>query len=149
MSTNKLEYYHVAEIQIETAIDLFNEGNFICAITLAGAGEEILGTLLQLLYPSAEKAMDKMTQGVSAIAPELSHKEIRDDSLNIVRNGFKHVKEDICEQDIDLRLHAIQYIARACVNYVTLRDTLTVKMIAFSNAHPGSYFDEVTEGVKS
>jgi len=133
MASTVLEYYQLAEVQIETAIDLFNEGNFICAITLAGAGEEILG---KLLPPSTEIALESLTKKVSSLAPELSPKQIKDDYLNIVRNSLKHVKEDICEQDIDLRLHAIQYIARACVNYVTLRDTLTTKMIAFSNAHP-------------
>ena len=133
MASTTLEYYQVAEIQIETAIDLFNQGNFICAITLAGAGEEILG---KLLPPSAEIALKAMTNKISQIAPELSPKEIRDNYLNIVRNALKHVKEDICEQDIDLRLHAIHYIARACINYASLQNTLTAKMVAFSDAHP-------------
>lgn len=134
MSTTKVEYYQIAEVQIERAIDLFNEGDFICAITLAGAGEEILG---KLLPPSSETAMSMMIKKVTTIAPEITEKMIRDDYLNAVRNAFKHLVEDICDQDINLRLHAIQYIARACTNYVSLRNKLTVKMKAFSDVHLG------------
>jgi hypothetical protein len=146
MNVTKLEYYQLAEIQVETAIDLFNQGNFVCAITLAGAGEELLGKLL----PScAENAVNTLAKAVSSIAPEQSHKQIIDSYLNIIRNGFKHLKEDICEQDIDIRLHAIQYIYRACTNYLILRNDLTPKMISFSDAHPSSSFFDVKTDSKA
>ena len=135
MTVTELEYYHIAEIQIDTAIDLFNESNFICAITLAAAGEEILG---KLLPPFEEKAMDKLAKSVLSLAPELSDKEIKDNYLNLVKNGFKHIVNALCEQDIDIKLQAIQYIARACTNYISLRADLTKKMRAFSDAHPGN-----------
>lgn len=142
MTSNKLEYYHIAEIQVETAIDLFNAGNLICAITLAGAGEEILG---KLLPEDKEKAVDRMAKTFAVNTPELTHKQIKDNYLNIVRNGFKHIIEDICDQDINLRMHAIQYIGRACLNYFSLKNNLTKKMIAFSEAHPPEYFDDAEE----
>lgn len=145
MSATKIEYYQLAVIQIETAIDLFNEQNFICAITLAGAGELILGKLLPL---SVETAMDEILTKVSEIVPNIPRDTIRDDYMNVIRNGFKHVNENICEQDIDIRLQAIQYITRACTNYAKLRNTMTTKMISFGNAQPSSSFEDSTAAVK-
>ncbi len=45
-----LEYYHIAQTQVDKAIELYKaetiEGH-MCAITLAGAAEEILGKLIE------------------------------------------------------------------------------------------------------
>jgi hypothetical protein len=142
MTSTKLEYYDIARIQIDAAIELYNSGNFICAITLAGAGEEILG---KLLPPNAETAMRRLTKKVAPHFPELSEKKLTDNHLNLIKNGFKHLIEEICEQDIPIKLQAIQLIARASSNYAALTKAMTQAMVKFSEAHPPSSFDDATE----
>jgi hypothetical protein len=41
----KISKIDIALIQLRTAVQLYNKGNYISSITLAGASEEILGQI--------------------------------------------------------------------------------------------------------
>ena len=75
---------HISQIQIDNAIGhFFNDNNYVCAITLAGAAEEILGNILR-------------ETGYENILSEI-HNEAEDGKFskfsakaNEIRNELKH-----------------------------------------------------------
>ncbi len=111
----------VAVKQLETAIDLFvDRGDYISAITLAGAAEDILGTLVK--RKGARPAVDELCSSLIAKhVPTADPRHIRDKYLNKPRNSLKHanrLKEDAIE--IEVEAEAISMIARALSNLLTL-----------------------------
>jgi len=140
MANHHLEYYLIASIQIDKAIDSYLEGTlggYICATTLAGAGEEILGKLLsyQLNEDAAlneivisileQHDIDKNHKDFSKLK-----KEFRD-MLNEPRNAYKHFNEEFCEKNVDPQFFAEMLINRAIINYEKLQDSITKKMGVF------------------
>jgi len=111
----------IAVKQLETAIDLFvDRGDYISAITLAGAAEEILGVLVKRSgkHPSVD---DLCRSLIAKYVPTADPKHIRDQYLNKARNSLKHAnraKED--EIAIEVEQEAISMIARALNNLITL-----------------------------
>jgi hypothetical protein len=110
---------HKAEIarrQIETACELFFSGaDFLAVVTLAGAAEEILGTLIRR---RDEKAMiDHLCDLNSKLTgarefPEFSQK------INWIRNSLKHAKRPN-EDELEVKEgEAISMLSRAVANYV-------------------------------
>lgn len=127
----KLEYHHIAEFQIDKAIELYLEETlegYICAITLAGAGEEILGKLTTI--QGRESAYQNLLNSLIDEFEDSDKKRIGEIS-NFVRNSLKHFKEAFCEYDVDLELHARVMVMRAVANYITLRNLKTEKMTEF------------------
>lgn len=122
---NKL---NIALHQLERAILLFlNENDFISALTLAGAAEEILGTYVKNRnkVPCVDvQAKLLKNQDLS----ELSEKEIKFLHLNLARNALKHFHNKT-EEDMSLALETevIALIVRGLDNVVKLE-------IRFSNA---------------
>ena len=116
----------IAKAQIETAIDLFfNEDDRIAVLTLAGAGEEILGNVL-----SRKKSRNML--GVVYSASEerqlsLDPKDIAN-IANRTRNALKHAKFET-EDEIDFDPEeAVIMLLRATINYQLEVGTLTARM---------------------
>ena len=111
----------IAKHQLDRAISLFlNENDFICAITLGGAAEEILGKEIQ--RHGNTSACDDLTSILrKKYAPDSSQKEIRNKHLNSVRNAIKHFNDEN-EQEVDTNweAQAIQMLARCCINIIRL-----------------------------
>jgi len=86
----------VAQVQLTEAITLFVQNKFLCAVTLAGAVEEILGKLLQRkaelpVIRESTRAIQELRDriGLSAMDGK-SEKEIVD-GWNAGRNALKHL----------------------------------------------------------
>jgi hypothetical protein len=89
---SKLE---IARVQLEEAIAMFVGEKFLCALTLAGASEEILSRLLNsrgqfsAMEQSAEAVLSiKQTTGLAGLA-EVTDKRLYK-SWNAARNAAKH-----------------------------------------------------------
>ncbi len=92
---SRISKVEIAKLQINEAIAQFLEGNFVCAITLAGAGEAVLAGILTAAGESS--VVEDSTNSIQRIrkVPELSAmdeskpKEIYN-SWNQARNQLKH-----------------------------------------------------------
>ena len=114
----RLHKIEIARRQIEIAAELFfAERDFLAVVTLAGAAEEILGSLIKR---AGEPAMidrlldlDKRLTGGRSFA--VVNKEV-----NGIRNALKHAN-DPSEDEIEIEDgEAISMLSRAVVNYVLL-----------------------------
>ena len=121
----------IATLQIDTAIDLYFEGNYACSITLAGAAEELLGTILSHtgeltilaeLHPwyrekySTNISYSELSKGVNEVRNELKH---------------SHTNPDL-EFDVEVTApHAMQMLQRAVINYLRACSAHTEKMYSF------------------
>lgn len=126
---HKIHKIVLAFIQLETAISLFlNDKNYICAATLAGASEEILGKIA--------KNKDE-TDAYTILCEELikdykkelnitiTKKELGDTTLNFFRNELKHFNKQKYEfLEINPESVAISLLLRACYN-ITLLNIMT------------------------
>jgi hypothetical protein len=132
MKVSKLD---IAVKQLETAIDLFvDREDYISAITLAGAAEEILGVLVR--RKGKAPAVDELCSSlISKYMPTSDLKYIRNEYLNKIRNSLKHAssaEEDEIEIEVDPE--AISMIARALSNLITLDHTLPYNVDKFFSA---------------
>lgn len=107
----------VAWIQLRRALSLFmSDGEYVSALTLAGAAEEILGVLLR--REDRDAAIDNWRSLVAAIGStegqDLANKDIFDE-LNFAKNSAKHVFDG---QILELtRDHAVEILDRAISNW--------------------------------
>ena len=128
----KLHKIDVARSQLEWAIDQFlSSKDFIPALTLAGAAEDILGTLLQ------RKSKEKhVLQNLYEWHQENTGEKIAFGDFarkaNFTRNTLKHANEESEDQIEVFRWEAVQMIMRALVNYRQLVGTPTEKMLVFN-----------------
>ncbi len=123
---NTVEYYEVAMIQLEEAIKLYEEDNYICAITLAKASEEFIGKHL----PINERSRSKLKFLVK------DKYGIDSSEINRVANFFKHGNDsELLKQEIPIKISAVQYIAMALSNYLSFTGNVTQKMLSFAEAH--------------
>jgi hypothetical protein len=88
----------IALKQIDTALELYFENkDLFSVITLAGAGEEILGKLLKA--QKKENSSEQRTKSLMEIYAALSQKHIEDkaarDILNKAKNSIKHMDDRI------------------------------------------------------
>jgi deoxyadenosine/deoxycytidine kinase len=126
MKLNKLQ---VSEIQIERAVDLFFENDFVCSITLGGAAEEILGAIIK--HSSTKHILKEVYEEHTQLEPMEFSKF--SDAMNEARNELKHANKrpdasalvDIQEED------ALTMIFRAIINYQRVRCGYTQKMKDF------------------
>ena len=132
LCTMKLSKLDLARIQIEKAIDLFvTESEYVCALTLAGAAEEMLGNILYKrgelhilaeLLPWYQAAHDpkitfaKLAKGANEARDELKHGHENPDP-----NYMTEVSKPLCGQ----------MLMRAIVNYKRVAPEPTEKMIEF------------------
>ena len=106
MTAPTLEYHdestlskqEIARLQLVEAIELFLRGNYICAITLSGAAEGVLGGLLE--SSGQLSAVEESTSRISTLLGSLGLKTVepRKDTeyynkWNKTRNAVKHHKK--------------------------------------------------------
>ena len=120
-----------ANHQLEKSISLFiTENDFICAITLAGAADGILSSLvkkrgMKTAFHDQKEALKRYNHG-------LTDKQINDLHLNLVRNAFKHATMDEGEnKEYALETESILYITRAIDNYIRLDLPITHRIKEF------------------
>lgn len=108
--------------QLERAVKLFlDEDDFVCAITLAGAAEEVLGSLVKRVWET--NAYSVLKKRVKRSSPDTTEKQIGK-FLNLTRNSLKHsgvLAIEIGEPAFsDLRNAAVQMLCRAILNVAKL-----------------------------
>jgi hypothetical protein len=116
---SKLE---MARVQLEEAITLFVGEKFLCALTLAGASEEILSRMLNArgepsaMERSAEAVLNiKRMTGISGLA-EVTDKQLFK-GWNAARNAAKHHNADESETVVlNLFDEAYWMVRRALAN---------------------------------
>lgn len=120
----------IAKRQIETALDIFfSGGDLVSIITLAGAGEEILGALLRRAGKHA--MMDHIVKLDKQLTGTGRPFNVVNEESNGIRNALKHANnplEDELEVDPE---HAVALLARAIANYAALESDLTPQMNRF------------------
>lgn len=124
MNIEEHHWQAVAEEQLHVAIDLYRQGiSYNCALTLAGAAEEILGIELQenqrknnALEPIIEHLANLLTEEELRVLG--GEKEIRK-SLNNTRNFLKH-RMECASVFFDAKAESWEILQRAVDNYLTL-----------------------------
>lgn len=128
LTLTKLE---VAEHQVERALRLLEENEYVCAITLAGAAEEILGKLLE--KQGKEHALGSFVKtcvatGKIAYNENWSRKDFAE-MANSFRNDLKHYTDG---QAITIpREAAVEILDRAIENFYALTGRATPNMRRF------------------
>jgi hypothetical protein len=123
----KLHKLEIARRQLDVAADLyFSEGDYLAVITLAGAAEEILGSMLRRTDSVAMidhlVFLDKELTGGRSF--DTVNKEV-----NRVRNALKHARDSEEDELIVEPGEAIAMLGRAVVNYVSLTEEATPLMV--------------------
>lgn len=134
---NSVEAHVIGQIQLESAIQHYNEGNYICAITLARAAEEYLGKLLK--HSTDKKSSMRILQ--NNILDESGKKP----DLNFIANNLKHFDPNFCEETHHIKLDAIQLICRALTNFISLEIPISTIMMEFSKNHDPSKIDRIID----
>ena len=126
MTISTLSAEQIAEQQLVAALKLWREQDFVSALTLAGAAEEILGKRLRKL--GREPTFDQLRDLIVALArqegdtsPNLE--KTIGDLLNSTKNELKHYGGDD-SLSFDLRADAQEMLERAVANYQALTGTL-------------------------
>ena len=116
----------IAKAHLHRAIVLFiEEGDFINAITLSAASEEVLGKLAS--KTDVTPAMDQLIDSLhNKVGGSIEKKKIRDDYLNRVKNSLKHFDQG-SEGSIEIEPEneAITMILRAITNLFLLEGQIT------------------------
>lgn len=127
----KLHKKEIARRQIDTAIDLFLEGkDYLSVVTLAGAGEEIIGKLLK--RARRRNMLDHLLDLDKRISRGREFTVVNQE-INGFRNALKHAT-DPAEDLVDVaqdKEHAIAMLSRALTNYSALDASLSFKMEQF------------------
>lgn len=119
----------VAAHQLERALRLFlDESDYVCAITLAGASEEILGKLLE--KSGQERALGSFVKACVATGKNIHGEEwspkIFVTMANEFRDSLKHITDG---QDVTVpKEAAVAILDRAIENYWLLTDDKTPLM---------------------
>lgn len=124
----ELEYHHIAFFQLEKAIQIYlnakDIGDYICATTLAGAAEEILGKLL----PHNLKATEIIKKEIAQLKPHIPQSFIEKHDMNRARNAYKHPVDfdKLGLQSITLKpkKEAEIMIRRGICNYISLTESI-------------------------
>jgi hypothetical protein len=137
MATVKLHAKEIAETQLLAAIEFANNGNWVPAITLAGAAEEILGKRLRRI--GKEPSFDSMKAAVIEIARQSGeiNPTIEKDIgylINLTKNELKHYSGNEA-LEFDLEQDGAELLERAIANYELLTGTVLPEMIQFWSNH--------------
>ena len=86
----------IAQVQLTEAIDLFVQEKFLCAVTLAGAAEEILGKLSQRkgelpVVRASTKAIQELRERTGLTVMDGKSQQEIIAEWNAARNAFKHL----------------------------------------------------------
>lgn len=127
-----LTRFEIAERQLDRALELFLEhDDYPCAITLAGASEEILGKLLEL--EGREHSLEEFIQTCVVAGKQTYGKDWSGRTFasmaNYFRNGLKHLTD---EHPLTIpREAAVEILDRAISNYWKLAGKETRKIREF------------------
>lgn len=128
----KLTKRELARWQIDTAVELFlDKGDFLSSLTLASAGEEILGDLL--VRTNLDQATPHLTGqdrwphgGWQSI--KIAHGEAHRSATPSARGN------DSGEDEVEVEYeHSLAMLTRAITNYFLLESQLTDEMHRFLN----------------
>lgn len=125
----------IAVIQLDRAIGLFlDEQDYVSAITLAGASEEILCEMRRKNgdVPAREVDAKLFILVAKATSNRIASEKEYFSFISGVRNGLKHYA-DGKSIFID-KMYAWDIIFRAITDYTSLTEKLTDEMIRFSNS---------------
>jgi hypothetical protein len=126
----RLHKKEIARRQIETALDLFfSEGGPLAMITLAGAAEEILGSLLR--RASKRSIMDHLIDFDKHLTGTGRPFKVVNEEVNGIRNSLKHASNPIEDELEGDHEHAVAMLARAVANYTSLASDATPSMLQF------------------
>lgn len=119
MSDSELTAEEIAERQLITALRLWHEEDYLSALTLAGAAEEILGKRLRALGQTP--SFDQIKNEIVALAKQHGDtdpntEKLVADLLNQTRNELKHYAGDE-SLSFDLTSDAEEMLERAIANY--------------------------------
>lgn len=124
----------IALHQLNRSIELFlDESDYICAITLSGASEEILGKSVE--HKEETSAVNELTEILTKLPGNtLTPKQVRNRHLNHVRNSIKHYS-NIEEKSVvtNWEAQAVQLIARCCSNVIKLNIDPSAQVLRFIN----------------
>lgn len=137
MTLTKLE---VAVRQLDAAIRLFLKGDHLSSLTLAGAAEEILGSLCKRAgHPVAiEQILAFHLNDTDQALPEKERLNILAAVLNQPRNAAKHANDPSETHFVVEQVFALQMIMRAMPMAKTLgsHPSREAEMVAWIRAYP-------------
>lgn len=133
MGISVLSAHDIAEHQLLTALKLWREGDYLSALTLAGAAEEILGKRLKKL--GRESSFEQIKKEIVGLARDQGETDVKTeklvaDLLNQSRNELKHYSGDEF-LSFELRQDAAEMLERALANYYMLTDLVLEEAISF------------------
>lgn len=119
MSDTELTAEKIAEHQLITALRLWNEEDYLSALTLAGAAEEILGKRLRAI--GRTPSFDQIKNDIVALAKQHGDTDPNTEKLvaellNQTRNELKHYAGNE-SLSFDLMSDAAEMLERAIANY--------------------------------
>ncbi|WP_157822488.1 hypothetical protein [Psychromonas sp. Urea-02u-13] len=118
----------IARIQIEKAVYLYAiENNYVCAITLAGAAEELLGNIIK--ESGGKSVIGEVYEDFLCEYNKFSNFS---DDLNTIRNELKHShKNPNLDHEINIgEDDCVIMLYRALASYAKAVGTPTIKMVA-------------------
>lgn len=133
MRQSLLSAQEIAEHQLLAALRLWHESDYLSALTLAGAAEEILGKLLRKLGKAS--ALEQIRNEIVVLVKSHSEtdsktEKIVTDLLNQSRNELKHYDGNAAIS-FDLRADASEMLERAIFNYQLLTNVVMEEAIFF------------------
>lgn len=140
-TTMKLSKILVAKTQIDTAIELFlSDKDFVSALTLAGAAEEILGSILK--RGNSNYILHDLHQWYQQAKNDPIKFGPFSKLANFTRNTLKHANESTEDEVEVFRWEAVQMLMRAMTNWHKLGQTpddVMLKFNAWIKANEGAY----------
>lgn len=137
----RLSKADAATHQLDRAICLFLEGDYLCALTLAGAAEEVLGSLSR--RAGLQAAIDVIAAhhraDTDAALSAKEHLSLISSIANRTRNRAKHAN-NAAEQEVEIeQLDPLQMIMRAMPmrrNLGLPETNATERMLVWIAEHP-------------
>ncbi|MCI5060687.1 MAG: hypothetical protein MRY79_06415 [Alphaproteobacteria bacterium] len=128
MSVIAVSYDDIAKAQLEKSIDLYYEGDFICAYTLSAASAQILDGILK---EAGQKTIFEDLRQSIAFQLNQSEKEVGD-SLRFHRNALNHFTQDTENFSLN-SLNTSVAISHGIYSYYQITQEMTPKMEKFKS----------------
>lgn len=137
MTLTKLE---VATRQLDAAIRLFLEDDYLSSLTLAGAAEEILGRLSERagLPVAVEEIVAYHFGDTDSALSDKERRKILLEVMNRARNATKHANDPTEAHFVVEQVHPLQMIMRAMPMAKLLGSVPSreAEMVAWIRTHP-------------
>jgi len=151
MPNSILSAEEISERHLLAALKLWRESDYLSALTLAGAAEEILGRRLRRL--GREPSFNQLQNEIVALVRQHGDtgsgtEKLLGELLNQTRNELKHYAGDD-SLSFDLRADAAEMLERAIANYQLLTGVVLEEVMHFwgdiSTTQQNTYADSVPE----